>query len=25
LPVMGEGHLVGIITRHDFLKLIATS
>jgi len=24
LPVMRDGRLVGIITRHDFLKLIAT-
>lgn len=24
LPVMEDRHLVGIITRHDFLKLIAT-
>ncbi|MDA1218616.1 MAG: CBS domain-containing protein [Chloroflexi bacterium] len=23
LPVMKDGHMVGIITRHDFLKLIA--
>ncbi|HEU0020114.1 MAG TPA: CBS domain-containing protein [Dehalococcoidia bacterium] len=25
LPVMADGHLVGVITRHDFLKLIANS